>query len=323
MQVWRSLDEVGRAGVDGCVLSIGVFDGVHRGHQEVLAIARALADARRLPLVVLTFDPHPMAVVRPGAEPPAVTSLRHRLQLLGTAGADAVLVLPFDRDMAAMSAEDFVQDVLVTRLRAAVVVVGEDFRFGHRARGDIELLSDLGLVHGFDAIGVGPVGSGGDRWSSTEVRRRVQDGDVAGARRILGHWFCVEGAVVPGDRRGRALGYPTANLALEPGQLLPSDGVYAGFVEVLGDGPDRPAAISVGTNPTFDGTHRRVEAYVLDADDLELYGRSLAVRFVERLRGQVRFDDVEALRVQMADDVARTRQVLDGLGSGGEPGSGG
>ena len=313
MQVWRSLDELGEAAADGCVLSIGVFDGVHRGHQEVLAIARALADARRLPLVVLTFDPHPLAVVRPGAEPPAVTSLRHRVELLGGAGADAVLVLPFDRQMAAMSAEDFVQDVLVSRLRVAVVVVGEDFRFGHRARGDVELLSDLGLVHGFDAIGVGPVGSGGDRWSSTEVRHRVQDGDVGGARTILGHWFRVEGAVVPGDRRGRALGYPTANLSLEPGQLVPSDGVYAGYVEVLGDGPNRPAAISVGTNPTFDGTHRRVEAHVLDTDDLELYGRSLAVRFVERLRGQVRFSDVEGLRAQMADDVDRTRAILASL----------
>jgi riboflavin kinase / FMN adenylyltransferase len=311
VQVWRSLAELPSRPDDATVVTIGVFDGVHRGHQEVLAVARALADARRLPLVALTFDPHPMAVVRPGLQPPAVTTLRHRIELLGAAGADEVLVLPFTAEVAAMSADDFVRHVLVERLAAAVVVVGEDFRFGHRASGDIEVLSDLGLAYGFDAIGVGPVGSDGHRWSSTEVRRRVQDGDVAGARTILGHWFRVEGTVVPGDRRGRALGYPTANLAFAPGALVPADGVYAGYVRVLdGRDADLPAAMSVGTNPTFDGTERRVEAYVLDAADLDLYGCDVALSFVAHLRGQERFDSPEDLRAQMARDVERTRTLL-------------
>lgn len=311
VHVWRSPAAVDHGRVEaGTVVTIGVFDGVHRGHQEVLAVARALADARDLPLVVLTFDPHPMSVVRPGNEPPPVTTVRHRVELLADAGADAVLVLPFDAETAAMSPEEFVEQVLVSILRVAVAVVGEDFRFGHRARGDLEVLADLGLEHGFDAIGVGPVGAGGVRWSSTEVRRRVAAGDVAGAREILGHYFRVEGTVVEGDRRGRALGYPTANLDVAPGALLPADGVYAGYLRVLDDGADLPAAVSVGTNPTFDGMQRRVEGYVLDAADLDLYGRQVAVRFVAHVRDQQRFADVDALRAQMARDVEQTRTLL-------------
>lgn len=320
MQVWRSLTAVPAAAVAaGSVVSIGVFDGVHRGHAEVLAVARALADARGLPLVVLTFDPHPMAVVRPGGAPLLVSTLRRRLELLAGAGVDATLVLPFTTQVAAMGPEDFVAQVLVQRLRSAVVVVGEDFRFGHRAAGDVHLLASLGLRHGFDAIGVGPVGAEGTRWSSTQVRRLGQDGDVAGAREVLGHDLQVEGVVVRGDARGRDLGYPTANLQLPVDALVPADGVYAGRLLVLdapaadaalGAEPGLPAAVSVGTNPTFDGVERRVEAYVLDRDDLDLYGRLVAVRFVEHLRRQVRFDGPAALTAQMARDVAATRAAL-------------
>jgi riboflavin kinase/FMN adenylyltransferase len=321
VQVWRSIDEA-RTGTltrDGSVVSVGVFDGVHRGHQEVLAVARALADARAVPLVVLTFDPHPMAVVRPGTGPLLVSSVRRRLHLLAGCGADAVLVLPFDRDVSSMTAQAFVQAVLVDALRARVVVVGEDFRFGHRAAGDLHVLAALGLEHGFDAIGVGPVGEDGHRWSSTQVRSLVAQGDVAGAADILGHVVTVEGPVVVGDQRGRDLGYPTANLAVEPGALVPADGVYAGTVQVLdatGTDAAEPAghpmlaAISVGTNPTFDGRERRVEAYVFDRSDLDLYGRLVEVGFVRLLRGQRRFDDVDALVRQMASDVADARAAL-------------
>jgi riboflavin kinase/FMN adenylyltransferase len=322
VQVWRSLPAVPDAAVAaGSVVSIGVFDGVHRGHAEVLAVARALADARGLPLVVLTFDPHPLAVVRPGSEPLLVSTLRRRLELLARAGADATLVLPFTAQVAAMGPDDFVGQVLVQRLRCAVVVVGEDFRFGHRAAGDVHVLASLGLRHGFDAIGVGPVGAEGTRWSSTQVRRLAQGGDVAGARDVLGHDLQVEGVVVRGDARGRDLGYPTANLVLPADALVPADGVYAGRLLVLdppasqadlGAEPGLPAAVSVGTNPTFDGQERRVEAYVLDRDDLPLYGRLVAVRFVDRLRGQQRFGSVPDLVAQMARDVQATRQSLAG-----------
>ena len=306
--VWSSLDDVR---TEPCVVSIGTFDGVHRGHRVVVGRARAEADARGLPLAVLTFDPHPMSVVRPGSEPPAIATLRHRVELLRQSGADSVLVLPFTLQTAAMSAEDFAGHILVDALKARAVVVGEDFRFAHRAAGDIELLSSVGAAAGFDVVPVGPVGHDGIRWSSTEVRRRVAGGDVRGAAEVLGHLFEVEGPVVSGDRRGRDLGYPTANVAVEPRMLVPADGVYAGYLRLLADPMNPlPAAVSVGTNPTFDGVERRVEANVLDTDDLDLYGQEVAVSFVQQLRGQQRFDDVEALVAQMGVDVARSREVL-------------
>lgn len=315
-QVWRSVAEPSASSpelVHPCAVSIGVFDGVHRGHRVVLGRARQVADERRVPLAVLTFDPHPMAVVRPGSQPPAVATVRHRVELLGQAGADGILVLPFTPQVASMSAADFVDEVVLGALGARAVIVGEDFRFGHRAAGDVTVLAELGRDRGFDTIAVPPVGHDGIRWSSTEVRRRVSAGDVHGAAEVLGHPFEVEGPVVVGDRRGRHLGYPTANLAVPEGMLVPADGVYAGYLRVLDAAepdPPLPAAISVGTNPTFDGQAHRVEAFVLDTDGLDLYGRQVAVSLVERLRGQQRFESVPELMQQMADDVARTRAVL-------------
>lgn len=306
-QVWNGLHEA----TGPAVVCIGTFDGVHRGHRVVVGTGRDQADGRGLPLVVLTFDPHPMAVVRPGHEPPAVATVRHRVELLGHYGADAVLVLPFDDSVAAMSPERFVDDVLVEGLRAHAAVVGEDFRFGHRAAGDVEMLMGRGDDAGFEVVTVAPVGHDSVRWSSTEVRRRVTDGDVAGAAEVLGHLFEVEGPVVRGDQRGRTLGYPTANVAVGAGMLVPADGVYAGYLRRLDDPLHvMPTAISVGSNPTFDGLERRVEAYVLDVDDLDLYGTSVAVSFVSQLRGQRRFDGIEPLVEQMATDVAHTREVL-------------
>lgn len=309
-QVWKSLDEA----TGPSVVCVGTFDGVHRGHRVVVATGREQADARGLPLVVLTFDPHPMAVVRPGREPVAVATVRHRIELLGHAGADAVLVLPFDTSVASMSPAHFVQAVLEQGLQARAVVVGEDFRFGHRAAGDVDELTRLGVDAGFDVVAVAAVGHDSVRWSSTEVRRRVADGDVAGAAEVLGHLFEVEGPVVPGDRRGRTLGYPTANIGVGTGMLVPADGVYAGYLRRLDDPLHvMPAAISVGTNPTFEGEQRRVEAFVLDVADLDLYGASVAVSFVCQLRGQLRFEAVEPLVEQMGRDVAQTREVLTGF----------
>lgn len=309
MTVWHSLDDV-RA--EPGVVSIGTFDGVHRGHRVVVGRARAEADARGISLTVLTFDPHPLSVVRAGMEPPAIATVRHRVELLGQSGAEYVLVLPFTQQTASMSAEAFVDTILVDALKARAVVVGEDFRYGHRAAGDVELLARLGAADGFDVVAVPPVGHDGIRWSSTEVRRRVADGDVRAAAEVLGHLFEVEGPVVEGDRRGRDLGYPTANVAVGPRMLVPADGVYAGYLRLLSDPlTPLPAAVSVGTNPTFDGEERRVEAYVLDAHDLDLYGEMVAVSFVQQLRGQRRFDGVGDLVSQMAVDVAATREILD------------
>lgn len=296
----------------GCVACIGVFDGVHRGHQSLISLARATADELGLPLVAITFDPHPMSVVGAGAAPTTLASLAHRVELLRAAGADEVDVLEFDRDLASMDPQEFVHGVLVDRLHVRAVVVGQDFRFGHRAAGTFETLEQEGDRHGFAAIAAPLVGDGTERWSSTATRRLIEEGEVERAAVALGRPYRLDGIVVHGDHRGRELGYPTANLDWAAGPVVPADGVYAGWL--VRGGERLPAAISVGTNPTFDGAERRVEAYVLDRDDLDLYGQAVGDEFVARIRGQERFDSIEALVDQMARDVERVRAVL------GEPG---
>ena len=292
------------------VVTIGNFDGVHRGHRAVLWRAREIADRGAHDVVAVTFDPHPMAVLRPDHAPAMLTSLPVRAELLGEAGVDDVLALPFSREIAAWSPVEFVDRVLVGALRASVVVVGGNFRFGSRAAGDVALLREVGQQRGFAVEGIALDG-GPQVWSSTYVRTCLGEGDVAGAAEALGRPFSVGGVVVEGDRRGRQLGYPTANVPLAAGTAAPADGVYAGWLRHRGSGERWPAAISVGTNPTFAGERdRRAEAYALDRDDLELYGVEVEVAFVERLRGMTAFDDAEALLETMADDVRRTRAVL-------------
>lgn len=311
MQLWRSWDDVpGDLGSTAVV--IGNFDGVHLGHRQVLARARTVADERDLLLVAVTFDPHPMAVLRPEHAPTTLTSLEARAALLAEAGADAVLALPFDRDVAAWSPEEFVQRVLVDSLHAAAVVVGANFRFGNRAAGDVAALVAAGAEHGFTAEGI-PLDGGPQVWSSTYVRTCLAAGDVAGAAEALGRPYAVRGTVVQGDQRGRELGYPTANVPTDPMTAAPADGVYAGRLTRLDTGESLPAAISVGTNPTFHGEReRRIESYVLDRTDLELYGVEVEVTFLERLRGMVTFDSVDELLVQMAQDVDQARALLEG-----------
>lgn len=311
MQVWRALTEVRRAD-RGCAVTIGVFDGVHLGHQAIVRRTVEQAVVRGATPTVVTFDPHPMRVVRPEHAPLLITELEHRIELLGAAGADAVLVLPFDRRRAAQSAEDFVQEVLVDALGARGVVVGDGFRFGHRAAGTVDTLVRLGSHLGFDVHPVGPSGDEVGRWSSTYVRQRVAAGDVDGAADVLGRPFRLDGPVVSGDRRGRTLGYPTANIRVAADRLVPADGVYAGWLLLDGSDAPQPAAVSIGSNPTFDGDERRVEAYVLDRDDLDLYGQYVRLDLVTRLRGMQRFADVDTLLAAMADDVSRTRDALSG-----------
>jgi riboflavin kinase/FMN adenylyltransferase len=310
VQIWRSLDDV-PADLGRTAVVIGNFDGVHLGHQHVVREARAAADADGLRVVAVTFDPHPMAVLRPEHAPTTITDLETRAALLQTAGVDDVLALPFDRDVASWTPQEFAQRVLADALHAAVVVVGANFRYGTRASGDVATLTESGEELGFRAVGV-PLDGGPQVWSSTYVRTCLATGDVAGAAQALGRPFVVRGVVVRGDRRGRELGFPTANVPTRELTAAPADGVYAGWLGRLDNGDRYPAAISVGTNPTFDGEReRRVESYVLDRDDLELYDVEVEVAFVDRIRGMVRFEGVDALIETMHDDVKRAREILD------------
>jgi riboflavin kinase/FMN adenylyltransferase len=314
VRVWHSLDEV-PADLGRTAVVIGNFDGVHLGHQHVVRRAREVADEDGLRVVAVTFDPHPMAVLRPDHAPVTLTDIETRAALLGDAGADDVFVIRFSREIAGWTPEEFIRRVLVDGLRARHVVVGANFRFGNRAAGDVATLVAAGEGSDFQVEGVALDG-GPQVWSSTYVRTCLAAGDVEGAAEALGRPYAVVGEVVQGDRRGRELGFPTANVPVRS-LAVPADGVYAGWLRVLDDrGPGAaaepmPAAISVGTNPTFDGIReRRVEAYVLDRTDLDLYGRRVEVAFVSRIRGMVKFDGVDALVDTIRDDVDRTRVLL-------------
>lgn len=289
-------------------MAIGNFDGVHQGHAQVLRHAHSLAPTE--PLVVVTFWPHPMRVLRPEQAPKLLTTLNERIRRLKDAGADEVRVVQFTRDVSTWSPEEFVRRV-IEPLQPSHVVVGENFRFGYRASGTVQTLRELGAGH-FEVNAMPLVLIDGESTCSTLVRKALDEGDLELATRQLGRDFRIRGTVVMGDQRGRELGFPTANLPVPGDMAVPADGVYAGWLTQL-DLPDAepmPAAISVGTNPTFQGLERRVETYVLDRTDLNLYGRKIAVDFVERLRGQVAFTGVEDLITQMDDDVSRTREIL-------------
>ena len=310
VHIWRSVEEV-PADLGRTVVTIGNFDGVHLGHQHVVRRAREVATERGLArVVVVTFDPHPFAVLRPEHAPPTLSTVADRLRLLEAAGADDALVIGFDREIAGWAPEEFIDRILVDALHAGAVVVGANFRFGHRAAGDVALLTGAGATRDFAVVGVALDG-GPQVWSSTYVRNCLAAGDVEGAAEALGRPFTVHGTVVEGDRRGRELGFPTANVPAAAVAAAPADGVYAGWLRRLDTGERFPAAISVGTNPTFSGEReRRVESYVLDRTDLELYGVEVEVAFVARLRGMHRFDGREALVAAMHDDVLRARQLL-------------
>ncbi|GAA3474812.1 bifunctional riboflavin kinase/FAD synthetase [Nonomuraea roseola] len=298
------------------VVTVGVFDGVHRGHRQVVERAVAVARSLGLRCVAVTFEPHPAEVVRPGTQPPRLTTLRERTALLTGLGVDEVVVLPFTMEVARLSPADFAQSVLAERLRAAAVVVGANFTFGHQAAGDPSALRVLGDKYDF-AVEEIPLVSG---VSSTLVRELVAAGDVSAAATLLGRPHRVEGVVVRGYQRGRQLGFPTANVETPPNTAIPADGVYAGWLRCVAvgnlpagyDGCVWPAAISVGTNPTFEGVPRTVEAYALDRDDLDLYGMHVAVDFGARLRGNTKFDSIEALIAQIHADVDRVRELTSG-----------
>ncbi len=299
----------------GAVVTIGAYDGVHLGHQAVLRLVRELADARGFEAALVTFDRHPAEVVRPESAPRLLTTLEQRLELLDATGdLDLCWVLTFDEARSKEAAEDFVREVLVDGIGARLVVVGADFHFGHRRGGNVPLLERMGAELGFEVLGLGLVAVEGEAsgvpYSSTRIRELLAKGDVAEAARLLGRPHEVRGVVERGDQRGAEhLGMPTANLTVPERICLPADGVYAGTF-VAEDEVERPAAISVGTRPTFyeDGDVL-VEAYVLDFDG-DLYGQRVKVRFREWVRGQERFDSTEALVEQMNADVEATRRIL-------------
>jgi riboflavin kinase/FMN adenylyltransferase len=313
MERWLSPADV-PADWGASVVTIGEFDGVHRGHQRDVATARQAAADLGLPVVVVTFDPHPAEVVRPGSHPALLCTARRRLQLLAALGVNAVCVIPFTLEFSRLGPDEFVRTVLVDRLQAARVVVGVNFRFGHKAAGDVPLLAELGEKYEFAVTGVPLLSENGVTVSSTGIRSLLTDGLVAAAAEQLGRPHRVEGVVVRGYQRGRALGFPTANLEPPAHTAIPADGIYAGWLVSLdsaGLETERwPAAISVGTNPTFDGEDRTVEAHALDRDDLDLYGVHVAIDFVARLRATVRFDTVEALVRQMHIDIGDARRLL-------------
>lgn len=303
----------------GSVVVIGNFDGVHPGHQQVLSAARQAEPG--VPLVVVTFWPHPASVVRSDGGPKLLTNLEDRVALLRRAGADEVRVIDFTRELSELTPAEFVEQYLLP-LDPVRVVVGENFRFGHRAAGTVDTLTELGRGR-FAVTGLPLVHVGDEETCSSNVRAALDQGDVRHAAELLGRPFRFRGIVKHGDKRGRELGFPTANLPVPKAYASPADGVYAGWVTRL-DGldahgnplpegvqaPTWPAAISVGSNPTFDGADRRVESFVLDRDDLELYDAPLAVDFCTRIRGQVKFDGIEALIAQMDADVEATRVAL-------------
>jgi riboflavin kinase/FMN adenylyltransferase len=312
VRIYRDPAEIAPA--DGRAVTIGAFDGVHLGHQAVLRLVRELAVARGLAATVLTFDRHPAEVVRPGSAPKVLTTLEQKLELLEATGSvDECVVLPFDAARSKEPAEQFVEELLASALRARLVVVGADFHFGHRRHGDVPLLQLMGAELGFETIGLGLVAAPdretGVPYSSTRIRELIAHGDVEGAAAMLGRPHEVRGTVERGDARGRELGFPTANVGVPANICLPADGVYAGTFSGA-DGIARPAAISAGRRPTFyaEAGMFLVEAHVLDFDG-NLYDQPARVRFTHRLRGQERFDDVADLVAQMHRDVEAVRRL--------------
>jgi riboflavin kinase/FMN adenylyltransferase len=295
-----------------CAVTIGAYDGVHTGHRLVVDRVKRVAAEQGLASAVVTFDQHPASVVRPESAPKILTDLEQKLELLDSTGVDYVLVVHFDQDRAEESAEDFVREVLVGCLSARAVVVGHDFHFGYKRRGSVPMLQDMGAELGFDVTGLRLFSDGLDKEpiSSTRIRALLAAGSVGEAASLLGRPYQVRGSVAHGDKRGRLLGFPTANVSLPDAIALPADGVYAGWYQ-RPDGVRRPAAISLGRRPTFylEANLSLLEAYVLDFDG-DLYDEAARVEFVAHLRSQARFESARDLIDQMSRDVATTRRVL-------------
>jgi len=299
------------------VLTMGVFDGVHAGHRALMAHAAERARTLNGTVTAATFDPHPTAFLLPELFLGLLTLVERRSELLLEAGADHVGVLKFDLALSRMSPEDFVSQIAVDQLQASVVIVGTNFRFGHKAQGDVALLQQLGLKYGFEVEVFELVGEAGV-WSSTRIRQSILDGDVEAAHTLLGRPHRLTGTVVHGDHRGRELGFPTANLDVQGGLIIPADGVYSGLLLTATE--VYPAAVSIGTNPTFEGVvGRRVEAHVIGRTDLDLYGQEVDLDFIGFIRGMRAFAGMEPLIVAMNHDVEVAKAQIDVYVNGDSP----
>jgi riboflavin kinase/FMN adenylyltransferase len=320
MQVFTSVADV-PADFGPSAVTIGKFDGVHAGHRAVIAELQAMAGPAGLVPTVVTFDRNPLALLRPELCPESLLSNPQKLERLAEVGIGATLMLTFDLALSQESPEEFIQSVLVEALHAKIVLVGADFRFGSRGAGTVDTLIEAGSRYGFEVRRVHEVlADSGRRASSTWVREALARGDIREASAVLGHLPSVRSIVVPGERRGREMGFPTANLKPGVEGLIPADGVYAGWLTV--DGTVYPAAISIGDNPTFEGVPaRQVEAYVLD-EDIDLYGKTVEVSFFDRLRGMVKYTTIEALIEQLKQDVDDTRVLLTEAPLPGREGTG-
>ncbi len=310
-QEWPSLEAP-------TAVTIGVYDGVHLGHRHVITTLADRAAADGLLVTVVTFRQHPATLLAPDRVPPQLTTIDQRLERFAAAGVDVVALLDFDESLRRLSAETFVEDVLVAGLQPRLIAVGEDFRFGFRQQGDVALLERMGTGHGFSVVPVPLVGSspesGGVPYSATAARTALGRGDLDTVSAILGRPFQVCAEVVAGDGRGRGIGFPTANLGLAPHQAVPRHGVYAVRARI-GNGAAgsemMPGVANVGVRPTFGGSAEVIEVHLLDID-LPLYGEMLCVDFVARVRDEQRFDGIEALVAQIGRDVGTARRLLDG-----------
>ena len=313
MEIWRSLDEIPQ-GLSS-VVTIGNFDGMHEGHRKVISAAVTDAHAMKVQAIACTFDPHPRQVHNPDSPLKLISPLRDRLDAMAAAGLNATFVIHYDESVYTLTPREFVEKYVVDALGAAEVVVGKDFRFGRNNSGDLETLSALGEEFGFTVTSVDDVTAPeGRRWSSSWVRQLLEEGDVSGAARVLGHLHRIRGTVEHGYKRGRELGFPTANRCNDIEGVVPGDGVYAGWlVRHIGESGAAeflPAAISVGTNPQFDGEVRTVEAHVLGRSDLNLYGENVSIMFVSRIRPMESFESLDALLSQMDEDLRISAYVL-------------
>jgi riboflavin kinase/FMN adenylyltransferase len=306
MEVLRGIDSL-PGGRGAAAVTVGFFDGVHRGHQAVIRRTADVASSRGLRPVAVTFDRHPREILTPGTVPQLLTTLDRKAGLIAELGVEALLVLEFTEDFSNWPPEEFVRRVLVDGLAAEEVVVGSNFTFGHKAMGNLVMLSDLGSANGFGVEGVGLLKLDGRTVSSTSIRAALADGDLTWPELALGRRYLVDGRVTVGAGRGAGLGYPTANLEVPARMQLPGEGVYAG--RGLLAGAAYGAAINVGTNPTFGGEALHVEAFLLDFEG-ELRGREISIEFWERLRDEVRFESAKALTEQISEDVLRTRAVV-------------
>ena len=292
---------------ESSVVVIGVFDGVHKGHQALLNRAKEIADGR--PIIALTFDPHPRTVFAPDSVPPMLTTLADRVELLKIHNADQVAVMKFNERFAAMSPDQFVEDILVKQLHVSTVIVGKNFTYGSKASGNVDTLIKSGMTHNF-TVDVQDLAGGDDVISSSRIRNLVMEGKVEQARELLSRPHRLDGIVVHGEKRGREIGYPTANIGKIEGQTIPADGIYAGWLTV---GINYwPAAISIGTNPTFEGDRgRQVEAYALDQQGLDLYDKAASVEFGWYLRPTLKFNGLDELLVQMKKDCDEARRLTE------------